>query len=136
MIRRDDGADPRGARTRLAVNGIRLDGRHGVFAEEKRDGNRFEIDVEIEADLTKALATDQLEDTIDYGSIVRSVEEINRMRRFNLIESFAGAISDDLLARFPSIEEVVVRVKKLSPRGLESAACATAVVRRSRAQRQ
>jgi len=133
---RNERAGSPGARTRLVVEGIRLEGRHGVFAAEKRDGNRFEIDVEVVADLTTAVATDQLEDTIDYGSIVRRVEEINRLRRFNLIESFAGAISDDLLAQFPQIEETVVRVKKLSPPGLESAACATAVVRRSRAQRQ
>jgi dihydroneopterin aldolase len=121
-----------GARARIIVERIRLAGSHGVSPEERRAGNRFHVDIEIVADLTAALASDSLEDTIDYASVVHLVDEINRQRSFNLIESFAGAISDGLLARFPRIDETVVRVSKLSPPGLEHVACAVAEVRGSR----
>ena len=70
VTRRDKGERSSSVRTRLVLERIRLEGTHGVFAEEQREGNRFEIDVEIVADLTTALATDQLEDTIDYLSLI------------------------------------------------------------------
>jgi dihydroneopterin aldolase len=124
--------DDRTGRVRLIVEGIELEGPHGVYAEERIEGNRFRVDVEILADLSSAVASDQLEDTIDYASVAQCVTEIGRQRRYNLIESFAGAISDELIARFPRIEELVVRLCKLSPPGLGTNACAAAEIRRKR----
>ena len=114
------------------MEGIEFEGRHGVYAEEREQGNRFRLDVEITADLSSALASDRLEDTVDYGSVVSFVKEINRQQRFNLIESFAGAISDGLLERFPRIDEALIRVRKLVPPRLGNIVCAMAEVRRSR----
>jgi len=125
-------ADDRATRVRVIIERIRITGTHGVYAEERTEGNRFHVDVEIVADLTSALVSDQLEDTVDYESVVRIVEKTNRLRSFNLIESFAGAISDELLTRFPRIDETVVRVRKVSPPGLGNVTCAVAEVRKSR----
>ena len=119
-------------RARIIVERIRLRAPHGAYAEEREAGNRFHVDIEIVADLATAIASDSLDDTIDYDSVVRLVEQVSRQRRFNLIESFAGAISDSLLERFPQIDETVVRVSKLSPPGLEHVACAVAEVSKSR----
>ena len=124
--------DDRTGRVRLIVEGIDFEGRHGVYAEEREQGNRFRVDVEITADLSSALTSDRLEDTVDYGSVVSFVTEINRRQRFNLIESFAGAISTGLLLQFPRIDQVLVRVRKLAPPGLGNAVCASAEVRRNR----
>jgi len=117
---------------RLIVEGIEVEGHHGVYPEERERGNRFRIDVEVLPDVEAALSTDRVEDTVDYAEIVRLVEEINNRRPFNLIESFAAAISDRLLKHFPRIEEALVRVSKLSPPGMGSTTCATAEVRVSR----
>ncbi len=103
------------SRLRLGVSGIRLTGHHGVDPAERVRGNRFVVDVEVEC---TAVETDELADTIDYRDVTGLVREVNRRQSFNLIESFAGAIADALLARFPTISEAVVRVSKLSPPGL------------------
>ncbi|MGB2982252.1 MAG: dihydroneopterin aldolase [Candidatus Bipolaricaulia bacterium] len=124
--------DDRAEKVRLIVEGIQLEGPHGVYAEEREQGNRFRIDIEVVADLSTAVSSDRLEDTVDYGSVVHFIEEINRQRQFNLIESFAGAISNELLTRFSRIDEVLVRVRKVSPHGLGNVECAAAEVRRSR----
>ena len=120
--------DDRTERVRLIVEGIDLDGPHGVYQEEREQGNRFRLDVEIHADLRTAIDSDCLEDTVDYTRVVQIAQEINRLHKFNLIESFAGAISRRLLAQFPRIDEVRVSVRKLSPPGLECTACAVAEV--------
>ena len=124
--------DDRTGLVRLIVEGIDFEGPHGVYAGERERGNRFRVDVEITADLTSALASDRLEDTVDYDSVVGFVMETNRQQRFNLIESFAGAISSGLLLEFPRIDQVLVRVRKLAPRGLGNTVCAVAEVRRNR----
>jgi dihydroneopterin aldolase len=125
--------DDRTGRVRLIVEGIGLEGPHGVYEEERTEGNRFRVDIEMTADLSSAMASDRLEDTVDYACVVQCVTEINRLRRFNLIESFAGAISDELLQRFPRIDELVVRLRKLSPPRLGSDTCAAVEVRKRRA---
>jgi len=102
----------------LTVSGIELTGFHGVYPEEQRTGNRFRIDLEIEGGLETAVETDRLEDSIDYTKVVEAVRDVNESKRFKLIESFAGAIADELLHRFLGIGRLTVRVSKLAPPGL------------------
>jgi dihydroneopterin aldolase len=125
--------DDRTQLVRLIIEGIDLEGYHGVYEEERTEGNRFRVDVEILADLTDAVASDRLEDTVDYACVVQCVREMNRQHRYNLIESFAGAISDELLKRFPPVDEVLVRLRKLSPPGMGPDTCAVAEIRKKRA---
>lgn len=117
--RGSDGAKPGRASSRLgdvvlAVRGIELEGPHGVYAQEQEAGNRFSVDVEMRGLFAQAVETDELSDTVDYGAVVQRVCEINRRRTFHLIESFAGAIADELLDRFERITEVRIQVRKLS----------------------
>jgi len=113
---------------RLGVLGIRLVGRHGVHPEEREAGNRFEVDVEWDCLSAAAVDTDALTDTIDYQQVADLVHTINRRRAFNLIESFAGAIADEMLARFPGISATIVRVTKHAPPGLSDVDGAVAQV--------
>jgi len=121
-----------GVRVRLAIEGIEIAGHHGVHEEEKRDKGRFRIDLEVGGRVEKALSSDEISDTVDHAAMALLVEEINRLHRFNLIESFAGAICDGLLRRFPKLDWARVRVRKLSPPGIDNAACTAAEVKKSR----
>ena len=117
-----------------SVSGIELFGFHGVSEEERTIGNRFRIDLQMEGDFQKALKSDCLADTIDYSQVVEVVGETNRERRYFLIESFADAIGDVLLARFAKIRKISVRVAKLAPPGLgEEIACAAIELTKVRA---
>jgi len=117
---------------RLGVSGIRLTGHHGVHSEERKHGNRFEVDVEVGCSSVDAVETDELADTIDYQEITDLVREVSRRQPFNLIESLAGAIADALLAKYATISDAVVRVSKLVPPGLSDVARTVAEVTRSR----
>jgi len=102
----------------LAVGGIEVRGPHGVHPEERQTGNRFSVDVEMRGSFARAAETDELADTVDYDAVAQSVREVNRRQTFRLIESFAGAIANDLLDRFERIREVRIRVRKLSVENL------------------
>lgn len=117
-----------GSRTRLFINELRVSGLHGVYEEERTTGNEFSIDVELEADFTRAIETDRIEDSIDIDQVATLVRDINRQNQFHLIESFADAIGRALLCSFPILSRVVVRVTKLTFVRLESVRSSAAEV--------
>ncbi len=118
---------------RLIVSGIELLGFHGCYEVERLKGNRFCIDLCIEGEFHQAFATDSLADSIDYSRLVNAVREINRARKYTLIESFAQAIANGLLERFPRIRMVSIRVEKLNPPGLGKVRCAAIELEKERA---
>ena len=108
MTRVDDHAD------RLSLIGMRFSGRHGVHPEEKLERRPFEVDLVLHADLSTAGHSDDLSDTIDYGSVFDLVRAIVEDRSFNLIEALAASIAETALsATDPAVVSgVEVRVRK------------------------
>ncbi|HEY7584327.1 MAG TPA: dihydroneopterin aldolase [Acidimicrobiia bacterium] len=96
---------------RLQLTGIEVFAHHGVLPEEKQIGQRFLIDLDIEADLRAAETSDSLADTIDYGSLAEKVHELVAGSRWNLIEKVAGEIAKSVLS-IPSVTAVAVTVHK------------------------
>ena len=94
----------------VELRGLELFGRHGVEDEERRDGQRFLFDVWLDVP-AEAVASDRLEDAIDYREVVALVREVSDSRAYRLLEALAGAIADAALARFP-VERARVRVRK------------------------
>ena len=84
----------RAAQDELAVTGIECYGHHGVFEFEKREGQIFVIDLVLGIDTALAAASDDLQDTVDYGSLVASVKAAVEKDPVDLIETLAQRISD------------------------------------------
>jgi 7,8-dihydroneopterin aldolase/epimerase/oxygenase len=100
---------------RIIVGGIKFHAYHGLTRLEREVGVRCSIDVEMSLDLSPAISSDRLGDTIDYREIHRLVLEIGQERKsFHLIESLGGRIAEEILGRFP-VGEVTVRVRKETP---------------------
>ncbi|MCX5994120.1 MAG: dihydroneopterin aldolase [Chloroflexi bacterium] len=112
----------------LGVEGIELHAHHGVYDEEQERGSRFRIDVDMMGRWGEAVRSDDLRDTLDVDAVVQHIRSVNQRRRFHLIESFAGAIADDLLQEFPRLLEVRVCIRKLAFPEWGPEACAFAVV--------
>ncbi|HEY3281199.1 MAG TPA: dihydroneopterin aldolase [Armatimonadota bacterium] len=99
---------------RITLKSIAFRGHHGVSAEEQQVGGAYEVDVELEADLSRACASDAVADTVDYSQVFAVVLEIGMGRRFHLLEALAHTLADALLGRFP-VECVRIEVRKLRP---------------------
>lgn len=78
----------------LSVVGIECYGHHGVFEFEKREGQTFVIDLALGVDTAPAAASDDLQDTVDYGSLVASVQAAVEKDPVDLIETLAQRIAD------------------------------------------
>ena len=77
----------------LAVIGIECYGHHGVFDFEKRTGQTFVIDLTLGVETAPAAASDDLQDTVDYGSLVASVKAAVEKDPVDLIETLAQRIA-------------------------------------------
>ena len=95
----------------IELQGILLHGYHGVLDDERRDGQRFLVDVELDLEHEQAARTDAIEDAVDYRRVVARVREISDGRAYRLLEAFSAAIADALLEDFP-VSAVRVRVRK------------------------
>jgi dihydroneopterin aldolase len=98
-----------GVSDRITLTGLRVRGFHGVFEQEKRDGQDFLVDITAWLDLTEAARTDQLDKTLHYGELAERAAAIISGQPRDLIETVAGEIADDVLtdARVTAVEVTV-----------------------------
>ncbi|ADR52599.1 dihydroneopterin aldolase [Candidatus Liberibacter solanacearum CLso-ZC1] len=87
---------------------------HGVYKEEKAQGQRFFVDIEIEIPQNTALENDLLEKTVDYSTVFFIAEKIIMNTKRNLIEALAADIAKALHEQFGEIVRIVVAVRKPS----------------------
>ena len=106
---RDPAGDP--VRDRLAVRGLAVHGHHGVFEHERRDGQEFVIDLVLGVDTRVAARSDDLQDTVDYGTLVDEVRTAVADDPVDLIETLAQRIADVCL-RNALVDTVEVTVHK------------------------
>jgi dihydroneopterin aldolase len=83
---------------RIVLTGLRVFGYHGVFDTERRDGQEFVIDVELEIDTAGAARSDAHDDAVDYAVVAQRAADIVGGEPVNLIETLAERIADALLA--------------------------------------
>ena len=93
------------------LEGLEFYGFHGVNPEERADGQRFIVDVELEADLRAAGQTDDLERTISYSTVYKRVRSIVEGPPCDLIETVAERIAAAILDEFDT-PGVTVTVRK------------------------
>jgi dihydroneopterin aldolase len=95
----------------IEIHGIAGFGYHGLFDNERKNGQSFSVDVKIELEDKRASKSDSITDAVDYSQVVKIVYELITGEPVNLIEHLAQNIAVDLLDTFP-IESVEVVVHK------------------------
>lgn len=100
-------------RMNIELKGLRFFAEHGMYAEERKVGNQFEIDLTVSYKVPKHLIT-SIEDTVNYVEMYRIVEETFAGHK-HLLETCAMQICDRLHEQFPSIREVHISIKKMNP---------------------
>lgn len=95
----------------ITLTGIRAFGHHGVYDQERRDGQDFIVDATLFLSTRRAAETDDVTDTVHYGEVAERIAEIVGGEPVNLLERLAARIADDLLSR-GDVERVAVTVHK------------------------
>lgn len=97
----------------IEIAGLEVWGHHGVLAHEQELGQRFLVDVRLELDLSAAAASDDLDDTVDYGALAARLSDAAADTRFGLIERLAGHLLQVCLEP-PQVRAAEVTVHKPS----------------------
>lgn len=95
----------------IALTGLTVFGRHGVYDHEREDGQDFTIDLTLRMPLREAAASDDVADTVHYGELAEKVAAVVAGEPVNLIETLAERIADVALSD-TRVHAVTVTVHK------------------------
>lgn len=98
----------------IRIQSLELFAHHGVYDEERKTGNRFEVDVEVRVPETFGIR-DEIEATLDYTRIAGIVSDVSNSATYKLLERFCDDICSAVFALDEAIAEAVVRIRKLAP---------------------
>lgn len=97
---------------KIIVSGLEIFAYHGVNDWEREDGQTFVLDVEGYADLSAPCLTDNLNETLNYSRMIKNIRQTMLSEKNKLIERAAQRVADGLLAEFPAMQSVKVRLRK------------------------
>ncbi len=87
---------------------------HGLFQEERKIGNKYSIDVTIEADFSEAATEDKFSATVDYGALYKIIADMMQQPT-KLLENLAYKIIHRIFDNFPQVSYIEVSVAKHNP---------------------
>jgi dihydroneopterin aldolase len=73
----------------------------GVHPWEREIEQSLVFNVDMEADVRRAAASDDLADALDYSAVAEAIAAVVRAGKFRLIETAADRVAEHLLAAFP-----------------------------------
>ena len=97
---------------RIYIKGLDVFAYHGVMPKEKRDGQRFVLDITLDCDLSRAGRTDRLEDTMDYTAVMDAAVQAMTESSYDLIERAASRTAEAILRAEEKVERVTLCLRK------------------------
>ena len=99
----------------IILKDLRFYAYHGVGAQETQVGNEFVLDLRLRMDWTRAIRSDDVNDTLSYAEVYEAVKDEMARRPSRLLEHVAGRIARRLFQDFSSLEEIELRLVKRNP---------------------
>ncbi len=98
--------------SQIFIEGLEVFGHHGVYEEEKQNGQLFIVDCIMQVDYAKASATDALEHTVNYAEVALFIGDYFKSTRHDLLETVAEELATSILLMFPAISELKLKINK------------------------
>ncbi|HHY22091.1 MAG TPA: dihydroneopterin aldolase [Bacilli bacterium] len=100
---------------KIYLSNMKFYGYHGVFPEETKLGQRFNVDLILEADLKMAGKNDDLRLTVNYAEAYELTKRIVEGKPYQLVEAVAERIAEEVLETFSLVQSCTVKVIKPDP---------------------
>lgn len=98
----------------ICLENMRFHAFHGVLPQERKTGNDYVVSLRAKYDISQAMASDLVDDTLNYAQVYEIVA-LEMREPSLLLEHVAGRIGKSLFAAFPGIAEMSLKVVKLNP---------------------
>ncbi len=95
----------------IFLTDLRIETVVGIWEWERKIRQTVSIDLEMGADIRRAAGSDTIEDTLNYKSVAKRVQQFVGESEFQLVETMAEKIAETVLAEF-DLPWIQVRVSK------------------------
>lgn len=119
-----------GEDVRVELRGLSGYGAHGVSEAEREVGRRIVLDISFTVLGSTAVATDEIDGTVDYGAVGSLAAGIVRERSCRTLERLCAEIADEIEGRF-EVADLEVRAAKPEPPMAEAIDEVAVVLRRA-----
>ncbi|MCI8691966.1 MAG: 2-amino-4-hydroxy-6-hydroxymethyldihydropteridine diphosphokinase [Lachnospiraceae bacterium] len=100
------------AKDEIHIDKLEVFAHHGVYPRETREGQTFYVNAVLYTDMGKAGESDELEDTVDYGSVCHFITDWMQANTCKLIEAVAGRMARDILCNYRRLFGVKLEIIK------------------------
>ena len=97
---------------KILIKGLKLFAYHGVNPEEKENGQDFIFDIELYVNMNKACHSDNVEDTVSYAKVVKTVRRVFTEQKYDLLERCAEVTAQAILDEYSEVLRVDLTLKK------------------------
>lgn len=96
----------------IRIRNLKIFAHHGVYEQEKEQGQNFIVNAVLYTDIGKAGRSDNIADAVDYGAVCLFIDAYMRENRFDLLEAAASHVAQELLFEFPAVRKVEIEIGK------------------------
>jgi dihydroneopterin aldolase len=97
----------------IELKNLRFFARHGLYAEEIKIGNEFEVNLSVSY-LAETIVITDIAETINYVSLYELIKAVMQ-KPTPLLETVAMAIAEKIHQDFPQVKKISVSISKLHP---------------------
>lgn len=98
----------------ILLENVKFYAFHGVFPQERKVGNDYQVSLRIGYDISRAMVSDDVNDTLNYAEVYQLLSQEMSVPSA-LLERVAGRIGDRLFRKFPAIQSIDLTIIKVNP---------------------
>jgi len=98
----------------IQLHDMRFYAYHGVMEQERRVGGQYLVTLCVKSDLSRAVVSDSVADTVNYAALYEVVAR-EMAQPSQLLEHVAGRVAQRVLDVFPQVEQLSIRITKCNP---------------------
>lgn len=97
---------------KIKIQDLEVFANHGVFPEENVLGQKFVVSADLYTDTRKAGLTDNLSASVHYGEVSALIDSYLKEHTFQLLESAAEHLAEEILIQYPLVQKLRLEIKK------------------------
>jgi len=95
----------------IIIDQLEIDTVIGVYDWEREQAQKLIFDLVLTTDLSKAMESDNVEDTVDYAKVAELIENLTKAHQPELLERFADIVLQHIFATF-AVEAIQLKITK------------------------
>jgi len=99
---------------KVALEGIEFFAYHGYYEEERKIGNKYEVNIEVDTDISLAAEEDTLTGTVNYEVLYKIIQD-EMVIPSKMLEHVGNRIITKIMTEFQQIQSVTIEISKYNP---------------------